>query len=289
MIDAIMLFAEDTFADEVVDNIRKSFSLFEAYDYQDAYQGMYEIATDESSTTIDSRMSLFIIELCSQLDFIVKQHLILVDDDTTLKQRLVLLDALYRLQHLESYAAIDAILGSEQDPIDKMSLILEDLTEYDQGYFLTILKEVDRRSIFLLEKFVETKLSPEETKPVDKKLIERIKLFNHTLGKENIGCAMVEAGMAVGYPFDVYLPFISNDILDDSDEVTALNILSVLYITDTQYGQMVQVFREVADKLMPIDKVGNVEGYIFKFLSRLDDQQKVQNEQNRISQAGATN
>ena len=129
-------FITDVFTPEYVINIRKAFSLFEAFEYQNAYGGMCDAITDESVSDIHARADHFTVALANQLDFIVKAHLIRLVDSATIRDRIDILDALYRVQHLEDYTAITSILSSEEDEADQMSRILEELTDHDQGHYL---------------------------------------------------------------------------------------------------------------------------------------------------------
>lgn len=283
-------FITEVFAPEFVSLIKRSFSLFEAFEHQNAYNGLNDVTMDESVSDIASRADRFTVELANQLDFIVKQHLIYLTDESNIKDRIEILDALYRFQHLENYDAITSILDSTDDPIDKMSRILEELTEFDQGYFLTLLKDVDPRTLKLMEMFISIMNENVVQIPPDPKIVDRVKVFVQALGQEHIGYIVLEAGMIVGLPLKLYLPFVQEHLIVENNRVqTALNILSIIYLSDVQEQAVIETYREVAEDLFKtLDEVGRVEGEMIKLMAKIDETRKINDEKARLPKESTT-
>jgi len=278
-------FISHVFTPGYIENIRKAISLFEAFEHQNAYGGITDVITNESVSDIQSRANHFVIELNNQLDYIVKQHLIELTDNATTHDRIIILDALFRIQHLENYITIISILTSEEDSVDKLSRILEELTEYDQAHFLHLLKEVNVRTLELLELYIENQLQFEEEEPVDYSIIERVKLFNDVLGKSHIGFVLLDAGMKVGYPLRLYLPFVEEHlVVENNNEQSALNILSIIYMSDTPEQAILTTYRDVGETAFKsIDLVGRAENFVLKMISKIQDTRKINNEKTRLS------
>ncbi|HXQ32678.1 MAG TPA: hypothetical protein VN843_01525 [Anaerolineales bacterium] len=282
-------FITSVFTPEFVILIRKAFSLFEAFEHQNAYSGMNDAIMNESISDVHERSSHFSVELCHQLDYILNQHLITLTDIATVSDRVQILDALYRLQHLEDYTGITLILTTDDDEIDKFSRILEELTGFDQGYLLTILQSVDARTLELLERYIHSKESHVPEEPVNPDIIERIKLFSELFGQESIGCILLEAGMILGLPIKLYLPFVQeNLVVQNNHEKTSMNVLSVIYISNTEEHLVIETYRAIAEGLFnSLDEVGKVEGFLVRLLSQVSELRKIKHEKIRLSQESA--
>lgn len=283
MNELIDSFISDMFTNEYIDNIRKSFSLFEAFEHQNAYSGMIDAITDEGIESRENRADRFSAALTQELDYVVGQHLIALTPEATIADKILILDALYRVQHLENYVAYESILSTEDDTIDKMAAILEELTTVDQGYFLTILQSVDDRAIKLLSDFVNHK-TVIKNEPIKPEILNRVKLVTEVLGKETLGAIMIDGGMKPGYPIELYLPYVENDIVDEvEDSKTVLNILSVLYMADIDETNILNLYREVGERIFKsVQMVGRMESQVLTIINKVTEARNIQNEKARL-------
>ena len=115
---------------------------------------------------------------------------------------------------------------------------------------------------------------------MDPKIVKRIKLLEQALGKDNLGHVLIEAGMTVGYPFPLYMPFVHDHmVVENNQEQTATNILSILYMSNIEDCNVLSAYREIAEDLFKsLDETGKVESYVIKLLSRIDEFRKVNTE-----------
>lgn len=273
-------FIEGVFSDEYIANINRSFSLFEAFEHQNAYMGMVDIILDESVDNLENRADKFTLELIKQLDYVINEHLIKLTEEATVYDKIVVLDALYRLQHLEDYTVIETILSTDDDDIDKLSLILEQICEYDQSYLLTLIESVQTQSMTLLNEYIKSKQNEESIIKPNKYIIDRFKLLVQAYGTEHIGYDLAIAGMGVGYPIDIYLPFVEDLLyIKDDLEQTGLNILSIFYISDIEDNNIITTYRSLSDKILKsVDLSGRVEGVLIKLINRVDEFRKTNKE-----------
>lgn len=279
-------FITNIYTPEFVILIRKAFSLFEAFEHNNAYDEMNDAVTNESVSDPIARSEHFAVALANQLSYVIEQHLIKLTDTATIVDQIEILDALYRFQHLENYIAIDAILSSEDDEIDMMSRILDELTDLGQGHILSILKEVDKRTLSLMRAFIINKTNVSVSELVDPKITERIKLFAETFGKDYVGYVLIEAGMRLGYPLKLYIPFVHDYfVIENNQSQTALNILSVLYMSDVNEKDMLATFREVGEEIFKsLDEVGKVESYFINHIAKIEEVRKINHEKAGLSQ-----
>lgn len=282
MHEAIASFIEDVFSPEFIGNVRRAFSLFEAFDHQNAYNKMLDAVHDESVENTETRADRFTVALADELSFIVKEHCIALTDETTIADMLVIADGLYRLQHMEDYTAILSILNSPDDAVDQMSLILEEITDYDQGRLLTLLQSVEPKVLKSLGQYIDEK-TPKGALANDAVLINRIRLFNTVFGEEHVGHVLLDAGMRAGYEFSMYLPYVKDELIQGSPEQVAKNILSVLYLSSVPNSEIVTAFRATSEELLPsLEAAGNIEHHLVQMLSQLDERQKALHEEARL-------
>ena len=280
-------FITDTFLPDFVLLVKKCFSLFEAFEHQNAYSGMVDAITNESISDQAGRSQHFTNALVKELDFILNEHLIELTDEATIRDKVDILDGLYRLQHLEDYAAIASILSTEDEHVDKMAKILDEVTSLGEGHLLTLIKRVNKLSISLLEVFVEEKtLDPEVKNDNKPEVIKNFKLFTEALGKENIGSVLADAGMIIGLPISLYLPFVEEDIYVKGDlSQTALNFMSLIYLSDIKEMGVIGTYRHISENILEsLDIVSQVESHILKHSAKIEDLRKVNYDKAGLSQ-----
>ncbi len=283
-------FISTVYTPEYASLVRQAISLFEAFEHQNAYGQLIDSITNESVSDIHGRAEHFGVALGTQLDYILKEHLVYLTDEATHRDRVDVCDALYRLQHLEDYTVISNILTSDEDSVDKMSRVLEHLTQYDRGYILSILKEVDERTIHLLETFVINKETKPEADKIKTEILVRINLMTEAFGRECLGFMIVEAGMTIGLPARLYIPLVEDDlVVAGDDERTAENILSVLCISDVTDNEIINTYRQISETLIKdLSQSGRVEAKITYLMAKLEEHRKAYNEKIRISKTGTT-
>jgi hypothetical protein len=279
-------FIGDVFTPATQININKAISLLEAFEHQNAYGEMMDAITDESISDLHARGDHFIVALIKQLDFMLCVHFILLTPEATLRHRIDILDALYRIQHLEDYTEIVAILSMEESIMDMEALILASLTEHDEAYFLDVFQEIHPQALVKLAEFVDRKLDNQPGDKTDLVLLARLQMFSKALGNEHIAYMLMEAGMLIGLPVPLYLKFIQDYLVEkDNRQHTALNMLSILYMSDTPEDQMLTAYRDMASFVIEdLAEVSRVETFVIQHLARISDIRKVTNEQAGLSQ-----
>lgn len=283
-------FITNVFTPDFVSLIRQSFSLFEAFEHQNAYTNMINIIMSESFSDTESRAEQFSVELANQLDYVVKEHLIHLTDEATIRDRVDIIDALYRFQHLESYIPYSAILDTDLDSTDKLAKIIVELTNLEEGHVLSLIKEVDPRTLSLMETFIEDKEQHQIVDLTPPFIKERMKLFVEVSGKASIGFIILEGGMKMGYPVKLYLPFVNEHlVVENNPHNTAANILSIIYISDVEGKDVLTVYREISEGIFKsLDEVAKVESYMLNIIYKVEELRKINHEKLRLSQASPT-
>jgi len=275
MNELIEQFITDNLTEDYRDLIRQCFSLFEAYEHQNAYSGFVDLLMEESTTSIEDRVDNFTVELAKQLDYILNLHLTHVTDECTIRERYLILKAYLDIQHLEDYTEILSLCEGDLEATEKMTGILEPYTGIDQARLMEVIDYVADATIRLLVTFIDIQLRgiPEEAKGPLPEHIAEMKLFFVAFGDETLLSELLKADMTPGMPFDSYLPFVG-EYLGNPEEKTfsAENFYSLLYISDAYKENPVKVLRDHADRFFPnLDAARLAETEVLTLVGRLNE------------------
>jgi hypothetical protein len=102
-------------------------------------------------------------------------------------------------------------------------------------------------------------------------ILANLKIFFSIYGEDNVGFKMVESGFNLGEELSLYIEFAGN--LDDSDiKTTAINIISLLYLTKESLIDPLGLYREHSSELLPdLDKISKVESIFIDSLGKIKE------------------
>ena len=286
MNDLIDLYVDTYLSEELQEEVHRSFNLFTFYEHNTAYEGLIDILNDASNQTTDTTQDLFMKELHRQLDFMLQEHTIVMTEETSLYQKNEILLALAHIQELEDYTPIIVTLESSMEYDEQLSVILEDMTMLDQATILSIVEDFSPKFLSLLKEFIYIK---EENVPQvnrsAKPIVDRYRHFTAALGETGLGVNMIDNGMLLGQRFVDYLTFVEKDMITDNDEQTAMNILSVIYLSSDGVNSPFLVYRKYSYRLLQdLNRVSKIEVLILGMIAKLTEYKKALDEQARLSQ-----
>jgi hypothetical protein len=283
MDEMIVSFIDNYFSDEAREDIYKSFSLFDLFEHQNAYSGFVDIITNASYVTSDSLKDCFVNELNKQLDYVLKEHTVILVPDATIEQKNAILHAFGLLQYLEDYTSIILTLESLTTDEEQLSSILSGLSGLDEMTIISIVEFFDPDILQQLKKFIYIKES-EEKMEVNSDLIHNLKVFFKLNNREYLGVHLLKNNVLLGAKFESYLQYFENEITVGTPEEVALNILSIIYMSEDGYKEPLLTYREHSLQLLhDVNKVSAVEVLIIKLVNSLEEYKKALNEKNRIS------
>lgn len=286
MDELISTYVENTFTEELKHEIYRSFSLFDYFEHQNALSGLIDILNDASYMDSNALKDKFVLELHSQLDYVLQQHNIRVTPEATLEEKNEIISALALIQNLEDYSGIITLLESFESDDLQLATILSDLCMLDYTRILSLIEYFDPHILQLLKDFIyskENEAAGEDKQPLA--VVANAKLFFTQYGKENIGGNLIDNDVNMGSKFETYLPFVDEDLVVESDEQTAMNILSLLYLSIDGYNAPLLVYRKYSYQLLhDLNRVSKIETLIVKTINLFEEFKKAHNEKARLSQ-----
>lgn len=285
MNDLLEEFVETYFTEEMQTQIKRSFDLFDFFDFSMAYQGFPNIITDESNLGSDGQVDRFFLELHKQLNIVLEQHSIKMIDTASIYEKNEIIHALAFIQHLEDYTGIIRTLETFEPNEVQLATILSELCMFDQIKIMELVETFNPRMLQTLKKFIYQKEEAAENKdPKDTKIVKHIKFFNSVFKEDNIGAQLARSNILIGEAFETYLDYIQDIVITPDDSRTALNILSVLYLSRDGFNSPLLVYRKYSYRLIQdLDKVSRVEVQLLNHIAKLNEYQKAEDEKVRFS------
>ena len=260
MNELIDVFLENYFTEEFKDEVYRSFNLFDKYEYLDAYSEFVNIITDYNQSSTDDLKDKFVIELQTRLDYVLNEHTIKLVETTTIEEKNEILSALLLIQNLEDYSGIINTLESLESNEEQLAIILSDLCLLSDVKIMELVESFDSTILSKLKQFIYSKETDnqdidEETQKTKLNITNNLKLFFELSGTNNLAYLLISSSIIVGELFETYLSYIEDDIVSKSDEQTAINILSMIYLSSNGYNAPLLTFRKYSYRLLPAKKV----------------------------------
>lgn len=286
MDDIIVVFCDTYLSDEYKAEVFRSFQLFDFFEYRQASQGFIDILNDANNISSDDLKDRFTQELHDKLDFMLNEHTVKLTDEATIHEKNELLYAFGLIQHLEDYTGVIRILESFEDNETQLSLILEDLCVLDQTQIMMIVESFQPKILATLKAFIYQKESEETTiDDRDAKILRNLRQFFGVHGKDNIAYKLIEANMLVGARFTTYLPYVEGNLVEENNDATALNILSLIYMSIDGFNNPLLMYRKYSYQLLhDLNKVSAIEVLVMRLMAKFNEAKDVQNEKDRLSQ-----
>lgn len=288
MDELLALFMESNYTEELCDEINRTFGLIEFFQYKDAYSGLIDIVTQEGDTDKNAMHDMFIQEIHAKLNYMLKQHTITLINTATIMQKNEILLALAHIQNLEDYTSIILTLESFDPDEEQLASILEGLTMMDQHTIMTLVEEFDKSLLKKLKDYIylDESRQPHLAK-IHYSLLEHYKLFNKVYGVENVGSQLVMAGMSPGEHFTTYMGYLDDPVIGKTDEATAINMLSLIYLSADGYNSPLLIYRKFSlDVLQDLNLVSKIEVHILNMIAVLAEHKKANYDQVQLSSSG---
>jgi hypothetical protein len=233
---------------------------------------------------------MFVDELNVQLNFVLQQHMVKLVDTATVSEKNEILLALAHVQNLEDYTGIIRTLETFESPESQFARVIAELSMLDESKVIELVETLNPRVLEILKTYIYKKEEAnEKAETVDPKQLKQIRFFAQVLGKETLGGQLVASGIRVGEYFETYLDLVQDHVVAENDEVTASNVLSVIYLSVDGLNSPLLVYRKYSYRLLQdIDKVSRVETAILNLIAKLNEYQKAEDEKARQSQTNVT-
>lgn len=291
MDELLQVFLESYFSEEMQDEIAKSFDLFDYFEYTQAYQGLNDIAHEHGSVDTNELQDRFINEINVKLNYILKEHTIVLIDTATISQKNEIITALGHLQKLQDYSGVLITLESLSSDEEQLSSILSESTMMDETEIMSLIESFDPSMLRTLKQFAYQKEDElEQSTEANYNLITNFRLFNSFCKCKSIGTALVANGTLTGAKFSTYLSFVEDNLLVPKNiDETAMNIYSVLLMSIDGLNSTLLVYRKYSlNILKDLSLVSAVEAKLLNLIAQFTEYKKVQHETYRLSEKGTT-
>jgi hypothetical protein len=287
--ELISIFIDSHFSEEFQEEINRSFGLIEFFDYKDAYSGFVDILTNEANHSGSDMQDMFTAELNKKLDYMLSEHQLQLVPEATVFQKNEILLALAHVQNLENYTGIIAVLESLESDELKTALILSDLSTLDESTVLSLVAKINPRTLQALKDYIYAKEKAQEQNGLlDNKLLANFILFTKLYGQATLGAGLLSSGMMAAQRFHIYLGFVESEVVVKDDEQTALNIMSLIYLSEDGFNSPLLVYHKYSYRLLQdLNRVSRIEVKILGIIAKITEHRNAQDEQARISQTSA--
>lgn len=286
MDELIQVYLESAFTEEMQEEIARSFSLFDAFEYDQAQTPLIDILMNQSNLSSADMQDQFMSRLHEGLNFVLLQHTIRCTPDTTIYQKNELIRGLAHIQRLEDYTPIIRTLETLESDEFQLATVLSMVSALDTGAIMHEIESFNPRLLKHLKNYIYDK---EESLPVeergDKKLVGHVRFFNHVFGDNNLGSQMVRGQLRIGEMFETYLEYIRDVFVGPTDEQTAINLLSVIYLSGDGFNSPLLVYRKYSFQLLQdLDRTSKIEVEILRHIAKLSEYKKAQSEKDQLTQ-----
>lgn len=290
MDELLILFIETYFTEEFQEEIIKSFDLFDFYEYNQAYQGFIDIASSQGTISTDDLKDQFVQELNNKLDFVLDQHTIKVTAETTLQQKNQILASLGHLQKLEDYTGIIRMLESFESDEEQLATIISDCTLMDKTEIMTLIVSFSPSILSTLKEYIYQKEEATPKYQSRSDIVSNLKLYSKFTNGNTIGSQLAKNGALLGQRFFEYLPYVEDMFVVQNDHnATALNILSVLYMSIDGFNSPLLVYRKFSYTILQdLNLVSKVEAKLLEGISKYTEFKKAHHESIKLFEIGTT-
>lgn len=284
----------ETFTPELSEEIMKAFELLYGFELDDPEIDFLNIISLDNNRTQADIQDLFIIELNTKLDYLLKEHGIIIDKDTRLYIKVEILSVLFMLMYLEDYTYIINIVETNNSSIEKVSSIVSEYSILTPEDVLVSIVDID--DIFI-SKLIEFIYSREDTATIiqdeaNKETIENIKLLRELVNIDFIAYELLKSNVKPNLTIEQYLSIIGDDkIFDTIKDLNRLTteVFGLLLISRNSLNTLLLSYRKNSHILLSnVNMISTIEVRVIELLNKFIDfkqikKESTRNDQNRIS------
>lgn len=235
MDDLIDIFITTHYTEEAQEEIYQTIGLFKAFNYMDAFGNLTQMLMMESYLEPDVMLDTFTQVLINGQDYILDRHGVELSSEATLSFRNICLTAMLLLQKQDDVVPILRILESEGNQEEKLSRILEHVTDIPATTFIQVLEEVRPICLRMLADFLYAQESNEQKAvPELVQIRENVRKFTQTYGMNAAVRTIIDSDVVMGEEFKLYIPIyneLREQVTDEQMLVETLLFL-LLYSSD---------------------------------------------------------
>lgn len=286
MNDLISEFIAQQFTPEAIEDVKRSFDLFEVFNSRDHEEKLIDVLADSNITAIEQKDGVMRV-LHELADNILLAHTIKTYDDTSLFTKNEIMSSMFLVQHLEDSSPFQIALESNENDEEILAFIVSELSVLTTVDVMTAIADFRPTILKTLKEYLSSKELEQEVPRVDKyiKMLKDLKDFSKK--DDLIGLKLIQSGMLLGQNIETYASFVQGIDTANADDL-AWNILSLLYMTPEGVNSPILAYRKYSHIFFDnINVIGMVENKLAVHLDKFNEYQKVLHETTRVSQASS--
>lgn len=260
MDELIATYIENTFHPEMNDTIHQAFYLMDNFALPDYESEFIDLLMMEDNAVPQNTQDHFTTILHKKLDMLLHAHLIKPLELTHLHEKVGLLNGLFNIQHLDDYTSVICTLEADYDDAERLAEVLSVCCELSPLAIENMIDEFNPSILETLKQYVygletNTKVIMTDEAELHRKIIKNLKLFKEftklTYNTEStLGLFMLESGAMVGQDLELYVPFIDAELKITDYPKLALDVFSLILLTDKGYLNPLAVFKKCSGWLL---------------------------------------
>lgn len=273
MDDLIDIFITSTYTPEYQEELYQTLGIFKAFNYMEPFGNIGQMLMMQSYIEPDSMADTFTQLLINGQDYILDRHGISLTNDATLPFRNICLKAMLLLQNLEDPLPVLRILESDETEQEKLSRILEHITDVPQTTFIHVLDEVRPVCLRMLADFLYAQESNEQKAvPELTQIRDAVRRFKETYGMNVAVRTIIDSDVVMGEEFKIYIP-IYNELREQitDEKILVETLLFLLLYSSDGVQAPVQVYSEHSTELITdltaVSRLGKTIAYMVTHMS----------------------
>lgn len=275
-------FIINNYIDEMQYEINKSILILENYGY-DIQSKLLNIVSSESYVSTENMIDKVTLTIIEGLNFVLKEHKIILIDEATINERNEFLTALNTIQNLENYEPIISLLETLESNEHKLSLIISDFSYFNQVDVMRLVEYFDPIILTILKNYIIER-EPNEILEVNSDISNNLKVFlkfyNSEIANE------ISSVLLIGNTFPLYLNFFKSDIDSEDIDGKLKIIITLLYMSEDGYNNPLETFRNYSSLIYSdLNMINQLEVLLINTINAFNEFKDAFHEKNRLSEA----
>lgn len=260
MDELIASYIEETFHPDLNDTIHRAFNLMENFELPDYESAFIDLLMVEDTDLPQNIQDHFTTILHQKLDEILHAHLIKPMEAAHLHEKVGLLTGLFNIQHMSDYTSIIHTLEASYDDIERLAEVLSNCCEMTPIAIENMIDEFNPSILETLKQYVygverNTATIMTDQAELERKIIRNLRLFKEYFADSKqtytpLGLYMLESDALVGQDLELYVPFIDAQLKHTDYPKLAVDVFSLLLLTEKGYLNPVDTFKKCSGWLL---------------------------------------
>lgn len=265
---------------EQKESIRRAHELFDSYGNDTYEEGFTSLLMEDGNVDTGATLQS-IIQLTRSLQYqILEQHGLVITEDAGINALNVFLTGLRLIPDYDNAAVLMSFLNTQYGPQEIIAECIGLVTGTSADHLLTEIAGVDPAILQLmvtkLDRASVLDVDSDETIVMKRERIARYKLFVEGSQIQHLKVAyLLENGMDVGHPYQVYLNLIGQDFDEMEAQAIANELIAMAVISsDYAYSPRAAISEHIEQFVSDLNKITKIDILVGDLLLKLNHHEK---------------